>query len=265
MQWSDAQRTELRRLLADYRDRLLPEPSAPPEGIVRPSVAAYLRQSLDDLHRRRLDKPGNRLIPRHVPNLPAGFAFFPLQVKQDSQLTVHSPLYGNRLEEAVLDVRNALRSIDPELRLLVKLHPADLRKSDYDPMVRACPDVIWAAGGDVRGLLERSRCVITVNSTVGIEGLIYGKPVVVLGNSPYGYAGLVHRITAKEQLAETLRTALASPPDENLVDQYLMFLYFSAFTRGHWRDYAPESLRRVAERIALMAHQEVQPAAGAVP
>lgn len=255
MQWSDREREELRRMLADYRANRLPRPLGPPSGRVRPSLMAYLCQSIEDLRHRQPSSAGNRLIARQIPELPPRFLFFPLQVKQDSQLTVHSPLYGNRLEEAILDLRAALPYVGPDMRLVVKLHPADLTKSDYDPMVRACPDVIWVAGGDVRHILERSELVVTVNSTVGIEALMFGKPVVVIGNSPYGHPGLVHPVSDRTSLVAGLRSALSWSPDETLVEQYLMFLYFRAFTRGHWRDYSPESLKRVARCIVSMAHQ----------
>jgi len=162
---------------------------------------------------------------------------------------VHSPLYGNRLEEAIADVHRALQEVAPELPLVIKLHPADRRKSDYDPVVRAYPKIIWVGSGDVCKILMWSRLVITVNSTVGIEGLIFGKPVVVLGRSFYGLDGLVHPVRARAELPEVLRTASNNPLDARLVEQYLLFLYFIALTRGHWRDYSPESLRRVATRI----------------
>jgi len=249
MQWAEGDWETFARMLSDYKANRLPKPRDPAGGRVRPSWNAYLRQALRDLRHRDLKRQGNRLVPDEIPELPRRFAFFPLQVRQDSQLTVHSPLYGNRLEDAIADLRAALQRIDPGLPLVVKLHPADMRKSDYDPTVRAYPEVIWVGRGDVRKVLERSTLVITINSTVGIEGLIFRKPVVMLGNSPYGHEGLVHRVGDRSQLPAVLREALAQPPNARLVEKYLMFLYYVAFTRGHWKDFSPASLERVASRI----------------
>ncbi len=252
LQWTEGQRQELARLLVPYRDNQLPRPKWPNKGHLRASWVTYLRQAVYDTGHRKMIKGGNRLIPLKIPTLPHEFAFFPLQVRDDSQLTVHSPLYGNRLEEAIADVRRALQGVAPGLPLVIKLHPADRTKSDYDPMVRAYPEVIWVGSGDVRKILARSRLVITVNSTVGIEGLIFGKPVVVLGRSFYGFDGLVYPVRDRAELPEVLRTASNNPLDARLVEQYLLFLYFIALTRGHWRDFSPASLERVASRIRSM-------------
>jgi len=258
LRWTEAQRQELTGLLAAYRDNLSP-PQGRGKGRLRASWIAYLQQAVHDLGHRKTVRGGNRLIPSKIPRLPPAFAFFPLQVRDDSQLTVHSPLYGNRLEAAIVDVRRALQEVAPGLPLVIKLHPADRGRSNYDPLVRACPEVIWVGSGDVRRLLERSALVITVNSTVGIEGLIFGKPVVMLGRSFYGFHGLVHPVRDRRELPAVLRTARNNPPDARLVEQYLLFLYFIALTRGHWRDYSPESLRRVATRIHSMVESADPP------
>ncbi|EXJ17058.1 capsular polysaccharide export protein, LipB/KpsS family [Imhoffiella purpurea] len=244
---------EFERMLADYRAGRAPRRTLPPEGRVRPSPLAYLIQAWHDWRERDHHIDGNRLIPREIPTLPERFVFFPLQVRSDSQLTMHSPIYGNRLDQAIADLREAIGAVAPNLKLVVKLHPADLGKTDYDPIVREFPDVIWIGGGDVRGILRAAECVVTVNSTVGIEGLLFDKPVVTLGDNFYVREGLVHPVTERQQLAARLSEALTRPPDRELIAQYLRYLYFHAFVRAHWRDHSPASLDNLARRIRLMA------------
>jgi capsular polysaccharide export protein len=258
IRWRDDQREELRRLLTAYRNDRLPPPEGPRRRI-RASWLAYLQQSLHDLRHRDLDQPGNRLVPREAARLPERFAFFPLQVRDDSQLTIHSPIYGNRLDEAVTDLGQALRETVPGLSLVVKLHPADLRKTDYDPLVQAYPDVIWIGGGDVRAILKRSDLVVTINSTVGIEALIFGKPVVTLGNSLYGLEGLVHAVDCRQDLPGALANAISARPDARLVEDYLLFQYYIAFTRGHWKDFSAPSVGRVAQRIIAIVGDSPSP------
>ncbi|MBK1721836.1 capsular polysaccharide export protein, LipB/KpsS family [Thiocystis violacea] len=243
---------ELDALLDAYRAGNTPKRTPPTGGRVRPSPLAYLIQAWDDWREREPSVKGNRLIPREIPPLPERFVFFPLQVRSDSQLTIHSPLYGNRLDAAIADLDAALRVIDPTLKLVIKLHPADLGKTDYDPVVRRHPHLIWVGGGDVRAILRRAACVVTVNSTVGIEGMIYGKPVVALGDNFYVREGLVHPVRDTAELSDRLRGALEAPPDTQLIAQYLRYLYFHAFARAHWRDYSEAALDSVAERILSM-------------
>jgi len=250
--YSQDQIQEFEILLADYRGGRPPRRSPPPGGRVRPSPLAYLIQAWNDWGERDARIQANRLIPREIPSLPERFVFFPLQVRSDSQLTIHSPIYANRLDQAIADVRAALSRVAPQLRLVVKLHPADLDKTDYDPLAESYPDLIWVGGGDVRPLLQRAECVVTVNSTVGIEGLIFDTPVVTLGNNFYVRQGLVHPVTERDQLASRLTQALTQPPDRELIQQYLRYLYFHVFVRAHWRDYSPASLDNLAQRIQRM-------------
>jgi capsular polysaccharide export protein len=250
--FTDDQVRAFEAVLADYRAGLAPRRAPPPGGRVRPSWSAYLIQALLDLRERDRALKGNRLVPRGIPVLPERFVLFPLQVRSDSQLTVHSPIYGNRLDHAIADVAAALRLVDPGMGLAVKLHPADLGKTDYDAAVRAHPDLVWIGGGDVRDLLRRAAGVVTVNSTVGIEALIFGKPVVALGRNFYVRDGLVYPVRHRSELRASLERALSESPDPGLVRQYLLYLYFVAFVRGHWRDFSPESLNNVAARIVAL-------------
>jgi capsular polysaccharide export protein len=259
LSYSDAQIRDFDRLVADYRAGKSPRRCGPESGRIRPSLLAYMIQGWNDLRQRPPAIRANQLIPRGTPALPERFVFFPLQVKNDSQLTIHSPLYGNRLDAAITDLEQAVRELDPALSLVVKLHPADLKKTDYDPVARAFPGVIWVGAGAVRALLERATCVVTVNSTVGIEAMLFGKPVVTLGDNFYVRAGLVHPVRNRGELASQLAHALREPPDAALIRQYLLYLYCVAFVRAHWRDHSPESVGNLAERVAAMI-QEINPA-----
>lgn len=243
---------ELDRLLDDYRAGKSPARAGPASGRIRPGLGAYLLQGWIDWWQRERGRPVNRLVPRALPELPERFVFFPLQVRSDSQLTVHSPLYGNRLDQAIRDIAQALDQIEPGLRLVVKLHPVDAKRTDYDPLVRELPQVIWAGGGDVRSILEHCACVVTVNSTVGIEGMIFGKPVVTLGNNFYVREGLVHPVRERQDLAPQLARALSEAPDTETVRAFLRYLYFHAFVRAHWRDHSRESIGRFARRMVEM-------------
>ncbi len=250
--FTDEQIDEFDRLITDYRAGRSPSRTPPPGGRVRPSPLAYLIQGWHDLHEREPRHRVNRLVPRAMPALPDRFVFFPLQVKSDSQLTIHSPLYSNRLELAIRDLDRALSRLDGGVRLVVKLHPADLGKTDYDPIVREYPRVLWVAGGDVRSILEPALAVVTVNSTVGVEGMLFDRPIIALGDNFYVREGLVHRIRDPADLSQTLQRALTEPPDTHLVRQFLRYLYFEALVRAHWRDYSETSVGNLAQRIILL-------------
>ncbi len=254
--YSAAQEQEFAAMLTDYRAGRA-TPVAPPLRL-RPSLLAYLQQGWRDWWQRPRRRRINRRIGDTQPQVPERFVLFPLQVVADSQLTLHSPLYGNQLAVAIAEVEIALREVDPTLALVVKLHPADRKKTDYDAVATAHPALVWVSNGDVRPLLARAQGVVTINSTVGVEALLFGKPVVTLGNNFYCREELVYPVRSRAELVPQLRRALTQPPNRILIGQYLRYLYFHALVRAHWRDHAPESVGGLAQRV-----RDVIAAAGA--
>jgi capsular polysaccharide export protein len=69
-------------------------------------------------------------------------------------------------------------------------------------------------GGQLGKVLDRSRAVVTVNSTVGSEALARGLPVITLGKAVYDIPGL----TFQGELDDFWRAA--APPDAALFDAF---------------------------------------------
>jgi len=247
--YSAAQEQEFAAMLTNYRAGRAHSVTPPLHGRLRPSWVAYLQQGWRDWWQRPRRRRINRRIEDTQPQMPERFVLFPLQVAADSQLTLHSPLYGNQLGVAIAEVELALREVDPTLALVVKLHPADRGKTDYDAVAAAHPALVWVSNGDVRPLLARAQGVVTINSTVGVEALLFGKPVVTLGNNFYVRDELVYPVRDRAELVPQLRLALTQPPNHHFIGQYLRYLYFDGLVRAHWRDHAPESVGALAQRV----------------
>ncbi len=146
--------------------------------------------------------------------------FFPLQLDCDYQMRVHSPFRAMHLAiEYVL--ASFARHAPPGSRLLVKLHPFDSGLVDWAGMVEhvavehmVAERVTVLDGGDLTKVLARSRAVVTVNSTVGAQGLANGLPVIALGKAVYDIPGL----TFQGELDDFWR--MATPPDADLFDAF---------------------------------------------
>ena len=114
----------------------------------------------------------------------------PLQVQTDTQILLYSPLLQS-MQSLVDAVSGAVhrynRSHGANACVLFKLHPMDTRTV-------VCNDDLAAviAAPSVRDILAK-RCdlVITVNSTVGIEAIEAGVPVVTTGQAFYNFQGVV--------------------------------------------------------------------------
>lgn len=184
--------------------------------------------------------------PGGAPVLPDPYYFLPLQVHDDSQILLHSP-WVRTMEQMVEVVHSAVGKAAPAARLVVKEHPVDAGRRAYARLRRRYPDVVWLRRGSVPDLVRRCRAVVTVNSTVGIEALKLGKPVITLGEAFYGLPGIVHSVRDEADLVRVLKAQDLTVEAER-VDRYLDRLA-KRFLPCAWRKREPAGPENLAEFI----------------
>ncbi|KUZ97761.1 capsular biosynthesis protein [Burkholderia latens] len=109
------------------------------------------------------------------------YVFLPLQVSGDTQIKLHSDV-GN------LDaIRHAFEfAANENADLFVKLHPAETDAAEIDAIVRLQQTYRFEiVTSPTTELLRHAHAVVTINSTVGLEAMLYGKRVVSLGRCFY--------------------------------------------------------------------------------
>lgn len=124
------------------------------------------------------------------------YFFFPLQLVTDSQIQLYSPYV--RVQEAIADVLSSFaRCAFPKTRLLIRNHPLDNGLIRYGDFIRGFARelgiedrVTYVEDGNTMKMIQGSRGVVLVNSTVGLMALEAGKPVYCLGRSIYNLRGL---------------------------------------------------------------------------
>jgi len=124
-------------------------------------------------------------------------------------------------------------SLPSDWVLVVKQHPLET----------APAGVFGAYGGDqanTTDLLEMSDAMITINSGVGVQGIMHGKPVLHCGDAFYGWPGIARQVTDEEQVNAALR---GFTPDAEKTERFLNYLVnrfysFARFTtrRVAWED-----------------------------
>lgn len=100
----------------------------------------------------------------------------------------------------------------PGMRLVIKPHPAETA-DDYRAAIAGAPNVsVAGAGADLARLLVASDAVVTMNSTVAIDGLVLGVPALVIGLpnnlTPFVEAGAMLGADGPEPIRERLRSLL---------------------------------------------------------
>ena len=132
------------------------------------------------------------------PDLSKRWFLVPLQVQSDSQVTHHSP-YAS-IEAFISDVMASFAEHAPdEAGLVIKHHPMDRAYSDYRRFIHQEAErlniahrVVYLHDQHLPTLLDHTCGVVTINSTVGLQALHHGAPVITLGESVYSMPGLVH-------------------------------------------------------------------------
>ncbi len=166
----------------------------------------------------------------------APYVYFPFHVQADYSLTVRSPEYLDQLGV----VRYLADVLPAGFNLLIKEHPASIggyRRDQLAPLLDAHPNLkILHPSTSSYDVLEAARAVVTINSKVGAEALMFGKPVIALGDSFYSASGLVQKASGLKDLearvSATLRHDVATFKNEKLVD------FFSRL----WRESVPAEL-----------------------
>ena len=132
--------------------------------------------------------------------------------------------------------------------LVFKEHPSSpIRYPDLHE--RSGPRERFANGNDTQTLIEDADAVITVNSTVGLEAILLGKPVLVLGRAFYAIPGLTLSAEGPEELAEALHRLSDWKPDPVLRRKFLDYLSQDYCVPGSWREPDRAHWRAVEARV----------------
>lgn len=168
-----------------------------------------------------------RLKERHAQALLCGrlsgrFYLVPLQVHNDTQVTVHSR-YANP-GEFIDEVLESFASAAPTDSFLVfKHHPMDRAYSDYTKQIqilanrlRVSNRVMYIHDQHLPSLLDHARGAVVINSTVGLGAIHQGVPTKTSGDALYDIEGL----TFQGNLDEFWTSAITSGVDMDLYRRF---------------------------------------------
>nr|WP_237567523.1 hypothetical protein [Phytobacter massiliensis] len=109
------------------------------------------------------------------------YLFLPLQVSYDTQLWINADL---RNEEAIKHACAAAKK--SSIPLVVKIHPAETQLGEIKQIVQLQQRYRFLISNEnTLDLIKGASKVITINSTVGLEALLYKKPLEILGRCFY--------------------------------------------------------------------------------
>ena len=159
------------------------------------------------------------------------FLFCPLQVPNDSQITLFAGWVGS-VEGMLGALATAAAALPEGWHIRVKEHPS-ARSSLAEPLAAA----VARAGGrivvdnqtDTFAQVAASGGVITINSSVGLQAFFHDKPVITLGEAFFAIPGLVTPVGDAAELSRVLAAPEAlsfDPALRGAVMTYLDHVYY---------------------------------------
>ena len=154
--------------------------------------------------------------------LPKKYVFIPFQVALDSQILLFSPWISDMYEfyhviESALDLIE-----DKEIIFVIKCHPSC--SVSYNELFDKNPRIIFANGNSTQELIIKSEMVITINSSVGIEAIMFDKKVLTIGLAFYSIYGLAHHANSVSEIANEINNIESWEIDKKFIGRFVYYL-----------------------------------------
>ena len=174
------------------------------------------------------------------------YIFYPIQYFRESRATIRAPEFYNQLWL----IEYLSRSLPHGYELVVKDHPQQLGAlplSHVRKMKRYATAI--APTIPAREVVTHADAIVTLNNTVGYEAIMYGKPVIVLGDAFYSGVGYTQDVTEISLLSKELKKVVTSQglsTDEVL--EFAHGILHSSYD-GSWGKTHPENIETFVESV----------------
>jgi hypothetical protein len=189
---------------------------------------------------------------------PSEFLLVPFQLENDTNLVRHAPTWLRTMQSLIDYVSRS----DPPWPVIFKQHPMDSRHRDSHLRLRTRRkiDSIWPhSRGNIHQLLKSGACrgILTINSNVAHDGLLWDVPAIVLGRNVWPSSGAARPfLTTLPQDWSALASSVTNPVSVACRRAYAHYLI-----RNQW------TLQDAAQsaRVAALLADVLASRAGATP
>lgn len=177
----------------DWRDYPVPHSGADESmQLLRESILQRAAESKKTASRMKVRS-------RHTPS--ENFIYCPLQVDEDTQLLNYGG-WASTVSNCIKIMYDASRFLPANWSLVIREHPSS--KISYTNQLLKLSDdkFILDNTGNSLDLVERSRAIVTINSSVGLHGFLFGKEVVTLGRAMWCFGDMATEALCPIHLSE---------------------------------------------------------------
>lgn len=192
-------------------------------------------------------------ISANLKKLPEKYIFVPFQVDIDRQIICYSPWIKNM--PALYQTLNQACDFLPEgCCFVIKEHPSC--KKDYSNFHNKNQKILFANNISTEKLIKESLGVLTINSSVGLESLLFNKPVITIGQAFYNIPDIVENAKNFTELTDAIKHTPFKVYNTNLTLAFLNYLYHEYLVKGDWREANSEHLSNAIEKIQELLHEQ---------
>ena len=215
----------------------------------------YLKPSrfVTNLAKQRARARLSSRLHEPVPDRP--FVYFPLHVTDDFKVKRVIP---HCVDQAYI-VEMVADMLPQGLDLVLKEHPVAIGRNPVGFLRRLTRREhvhLVDPHTSSHELIRRSRAVVVISSTVGLEALLHGQPVLTMGQPFYSRYGVTVDVDSFRELPEAIARVLAFEPDRERTLQVLHAMMRSTLPgKPAGVDPSPENAAALAASIELRAKQ----------
>lgn len=168
------------------------------------------------------------------------YIYYPFHVPLDVQLTARCPEFFDQ-ENLVSRIAAC---VPAGYKLYIKEHPAAIGGHSLPKLKKALQNTnirLVHPGHNSYDIIKNAACIITVNSKVGVEAIMQGKPVVVLGKTFYRAKGVTVDVDNISDISNAISAAVDSKADIKKTE-YFLNQAFQWTYKGELYENSPENV-----------------------
>lgn len=168
-----------------------------------------------------------------------------LQVPEDANMICHSPFFSDHYSI----VTKLFKALPVGYKLIIREHP--LYKGKYEESLYKFAfdnNIEINSEKSLNNAIDEANLIIVNNSTVGLEAMIRGKKVLVLGDSYYDNEKFVHKYRGGD-IQPYIMNALNDNIISNIVINRVYYLFNKEFIPGHFRDLNEYRFSHIVQRV----------------
>lgn len=178
-------------------------------------IAIKLRRYLRSIFSKKIFNP----LPLNKPE----YVFFPLHFQPEMTTLVCAPYCINQ----VAVIEDIAKSLPAGVQLFIKEHHGSVgrrRIADYLDIKKNWNVKLLGPHENTMQIIKNAKAVITINSTVGLEGLLLGKPVITLARVGYDACQTIIRANniPRANLSTVIKDAINFIPNEKDILYFLV-------------------------------------------